>query len=576
MDTLPVVLVSIDQGIPFLSKQYSFLFTENDPFWDYINSNNNTFLICLTTKENSSITDEDIKYAGPIGYICRYIEKSSMFLDDEEKDGLHEIVCMPYEYIEFKKIQKNQTLNILEGEYKIAEIKNTIKDLDLIEDLKEFLLFVCSNIKTYPLHSIENLKSLKDGDIMDLCDEIACSFYSDNFDKYIYIQCDTDIDRVRNITTYILNLNNDFISMNLKEYAIMGHINRGKKTKSLFEKPPSRPKTPPRSYKEFPKEVSVILKKERKKLDRLPQSSLEYQAVLTYIETLETVPWKVNSPNNYDLGELVEKINLTHYGLQEIKQHVLEHIVLENHLNENLGTVLCFVGPPGTGKTSIAKTIATATNREIVKIALGGVSDEAEIRGHRRTYVAAKQGRIIDGLIKAKTMNPIVVLDEVDKLDKGTRGDPTSALLELLDPEQNDQFVDRFIEIPVDLSKCMFICTANYKEQIPPALYDRLEIVKFKEYKKEERYKILKDFIFPTILVKYKMDNFKITTTEEFYDKFSEEKSIRKIEKNVSKILKTILAKFIIKKIQSYTLTKETFDLINSDDSENNTIGFNR
>jgi ATP-dependent Lon protease len=301
---------------------------------------------------------------------------------------------------------------------------------------------------------------------------------------------------------------------------------------------------------------------------------LEAQSIQTYIETVRDIPWQEFSNANVDLKEMSKEITETHCGLDEVKKYVLEHLILENHLSKPLGSVLCFVGPPGTGKTSIAKAIAKATKRKVIRLALGGVTDEAEIRGHRRTYVAAKQGRLVDGLIKCKQMNPIVILDEIDKLDKGTRGDPTSALLELLDPEQNGEFMDRFIEIPIDLSKILFICTANYEDKIPEPLRDRLEIIYFKEYDFDERLKILKDYIYPSLLKEYEMDECAIITKENFFTEMAKPKSLRKIEKNISKVLKSILSKIKLDKVEIYTLDESAKNLLIKTKPQTKLIGY--
>lgn len=580
MQALPITLVSIDQGVPFLKNRFSFLLSsENQKDFSIQTSkvgDEELFLICLTTKENSNLSiEENVSYAGPIGYLCKYIEQSSVSLD--EGTGLAElceIVCQPLSYIEFGNIYKDSA-NTLKSTYTKITIEKSIADEKLEQDLKEFLIFVCGHINNFPLQSIDAMKDFDSA--LDICDEIVKVFFEDNFEKYAYIQNTVEIDRIRSVTTYLLDVNNDFISLNMKDFTLLSTLRRsrniGKNSYSTTAEPPQQPTT---SSASFPKNITKILMKEKQKLNRLPSSSLEYQAVLSYIETLESIPWLKHAEKVKSLKTLVTSINSTHYGLTDVKKHVLEHLVLENHLCSPMGTVLCFVGPPGTGKTSIAKSIAKATGRKTIRIALGGVTDEAEIRGHRRTYVAAKQGRIVDGLIASKQMNPVIILDEVDKLDKGVRGDPTSALLELLDPEQNTNFIDRYIEAPIDLSQVFFICTANYEEQIPPALKDRLEIIYFKDYNKQERLSILKDYIYPAVIKRYNMESFEIEIKDCFYDKFSEEHSVRKIEKNISKLLKIILVKFLIDKASKITLSSDTYNLLTKKTSTSKKIGFKK
>jgi endopeptidase La len=268
------------------------------------------------------------------------------------------------------------------------------------------------------------------------------------------------------------------------------------------------------------------------------------------------VPWGITSFQVVNLFELIDNLNETHHGLDEVKEHILEYMTIEQISGSSKGTTLCFAGPPGTGKTSIAKQIAKATNRKIIKIAFGGMTDEAEIRGHRRTYVATKPGRVVAGLSQAQTMDPLFLLDEIDKIG-GHRGDPVSALLELLDPEQNSEFVDRYLEVGIDLSKAMFVCTANYLEQIPPPLKDRLEIIKFRDYTYDERLIIANNFLLPKAFEEYKLTDFDIKFDTGTIESLCRTNAIRDLERKIKKLLRKAAVSIQIHKKQSFLITKE-------------------
>jgi ATP-dependent Lon protease len=248
-------------------------------------------------------------------------------------------------------------------------------------------------------------------------------------------------------------------------------------------------------------------------------------------------------------------------------------MTIEQISGTSQGTTLCFAGPPGTGKTSIAKQIAKATNRKIVKIAFGGMTDEAEIRGHRRTYVAAKPGRIVTGLREANTMDPLFLLDEVDKIG-GHKGDPVSALLELLDPEQNSEFIDRYLEVGIDLSKAMFICTANYLEQVPPPLKDRLEIIKFRDYTYDEKVVIANDFLLPNAIKEYGLENFTISFEAGTVESLCRISAIRDIQRRIKKLLRKAAVSIQIHKKESFTITKKLIEETFQKMGEKRSLGF--
>jgi ATP-dependent Lon protease len=316
----------------------------------------------------------------------------------------------------------------------------------------------------------------------------------------------------------------------------------------------------------MPEEADKVAMKELDRLGRIPTQSPEYNVSRTYIEWLSELPWSDSTDDRIDLKEAMKILDEDHYGLEKVKERIIEYLAVRNLKQKKdpngtvRGPILCFGGPPGVGKTSLGKSIARAMGRKFVRLSLGGVRDEAEIRGHRRTYIGALPGRIIQSIKKAGKNNPVFMLDEIDKLGADFRGDPSSALLEVLDPEQNHSFSDHYLEVDFDLSNVMFISTANYQDAIPPALRDRMEILDFSGYIEDEKVQIAKRHIIPKQVEENGLSkedvSFDSNSIKELIRSYTREAGVRNLEREIANVLRKVARKIVESKTKKIKITK--------------------
>jgi ATP-dependent Lon protease len=294
----------------------------------------------------------------------------------------------------------------------------------------------------------------------------------------------------------------------------------------------------------MPDEVLLVAEKELRRLEQINPASPEYTVSRSYLDYLCTAPWEQGTEDNLDINKAEEVLNEDHYDLKEVKQRILEYLAVRSLRETTKGPILCFVGPPGVGKTSLGRSIARAMGRKFIRFSLGGMKDEAEIRGHRRTYIGALPGRVLQELCRAESNNPVFMLDEVDKIGQDFRGDPSSALLEVLDPEQNDSFKDHYLDVPFDLSKVMFITTANLLDPIPHALKDRMEVIRLSGYSDEDKSQIAYKYLIPKAIEENGLADYPLVFSEDAVDKithdYTREAGVRNLERKISAVCRKV------------------------------------
>lgn len=332
--------------------------------------------------------------------------------------------------------------------------------------------------------------------------------------------------------------------------------------------------------KELPEEVREKAEHELSRLNRVQPAAPEYAEIINYLDWIIDLPWLEGEEENIDIKKARKILNEDHYGLKDVKERILEFIALRKNSENTQGPILCLVGPPGVGKTSVARSVARALEKQYVRMSLGGMTDESEIRGHRRTYVGAMPGRIISLMKDAGENNPLFLLDEIDKVGSDYKGDPASGLLEVLDPAQNDTFTDRYISLPFDLSKVFFITTANTTKTIPAPLLDRMEVIEIGGYTPEEKFEIAKRYLLPRQLKNANLEEGKVTISDNalrtLIDYYTREAGVRILEKEIAKIVRKAVLEMLEQDKDSISVTnrnltrfvgekKYTFDLVEED-----------
>ncbi len=526
-------------------------------------------LIFLSTQKDPKIDfpkEEDIFQ---IGIIAKIIQHA-----DTEPPNLKVIV---------EGIQRAKILSFLTKEpFFEVEVNPIFYEVKIDNEIRKYMELVLGFSKKYSRISQNNsleamLSSIPMDDVSAFCDRIASALKIETSQKQELLETINPITRLQKIND-ILDIEIEKINIDRrinqkvkkqmekaqKEYYLTEkikaiHDELGQTEDKTLEIQELKKKIEESGMSEEAKNKALY---ELKRLESMSYMSAEATVSRTYIDWLINVPWKKATKEIKDLKRAERILNEDHYGLEKVKERILEFLAVRQLIKKPTGSILCFVGPPGVGKTSLGKSIARAMNRKFVRLSLGGVRDEAEIRGHRRTYIGALPGQIIQMMKKAGTINPVMLLDEVDKMSMDFRGDPSAALMEVLDPEQNKNFNDHYLDVDYDLSHVFFICTANVLHSIPPALRDRMEILQLAGYTDMEKIEIAKRHLIPKQLKAHGLAKMKLEFEEEaivtIIENYTREAGVRNLEREISSICRKVAKTLVKEKELKYSqITKE-------------------
>lgn len=458
-----------------------------------------------------------------------------------------------------------------------APVEKTPRGEALIRRMQNLFERYIQNFKQVPPDIV--LSVVKQKDCGKLADFIASNVTLDYEDKQQVLEEENPVKRLQFLISVleeeirILEIENEIankakeqMDLSQREYYLREQMRAiamelGEEETPMEEADEFRQKT---LALELPQVQTEKLLKEIDKLSKMPQSSHEYSVQRTYIETCLDLPWNTSDKISINLEKAEKILDKDHYGLKKVKERIVESLAVRKLAGETAGNIICLVGPPGVGKTSIAKSVAKATGRKYVRISLGGVRDESEIVGHRKTYVGSMPGRIIAALKQAGTNNPLILLDEIDKLCKDFRGDPASALLEVLDSEQNNAFQDHYIDMPFDLSNVMFLTTANDASSIPAPLYDRMDVINLYSYTHEEKFQIATKYLIPKQLKKHgltaKQLKINAKAVRELIDGYTREAGVRSLERTIASICRKVAKAVVEDASTKVTVTKNNLE----------------
>lgn len=530
----------------------------------------NNKVLAVVSQKDVSVEDPESKDLNKIGTVAKIVKMLKM------PDGSSTVIIQGKQRFELLSIEQEDpfiSANIKLIEDIPAKEKGNFKAM--VSSLKDMAAQIVKNSPNIPSEAGIVLKNIDSPTF--LIHFISSNLNSKLKEKQNILETDNLMDRAELV---LEQLNNEFQMLELKnkiQSKVKGDLEKQQKDfflqqqlKTIQEElgkdgaSPEIKKLKKRALKmKWSPKVKEHFEKEVEKLQRINQAAAEYSINFNYLELMLDLPWGDYTKDDLDLKKAKSILDKDHYGLDKIKERILEYLAVLKLKGDMKSPILCFVGPPGVGKTSLGRSIAHAINRKYIRMSLGGLHDESEIRGHRKTYIGAMPGRVIQSLKKVKSANPVFILDEIDKVGKDFRGDPSSALLEVLDPEQNQTFYDNYLELEFDLSKVMFVATANSLSSIQPALRDRMEIIHLSGYSVEEKVQIAKKHLIPRLRfdhgLKAKDVQFTQKVISEIIENYTRESGVRELDRKIASVMRSLARKITLD--QSYNKNVKSEDL---------------